>query len=137
MGTPGVRGHRAKVAMAIGVAAFIGMGSLAAAAADRPTTDGTATPPTVEPEPTGAVAQTEPAVPPADQEFEAPSPDALDEPHIDAEPPEGDDIAEPATDSSDACLTHGERVSEVARSTPPGAGHGAAVSAAAHDHEGE
>jgi hypothetical protein len=35
------------------------------------------------------------------------------------------------------CLTHGQKVSQVAHDTPPGPGHGAAVSAAAHDHTGE
>jgi hypothetical protein len=122
MGTSRLRGHRVKVATAIGLAAFIGMGTLAAAAADQPSTDG---------------APANPAVPPADQDAAEPSPVAVDEPPMVAEPPEHDDIAPPAADPSGVCLTHGQRVSEIARATPPGAGHGAAVSAAAHDHTGE
>jgi hypothetical protein len=34
-------------------------------------------------------------------------------------------------------MTHGQKVSKIAHDTPPGPGHGAAVSAAAHDHTGE
>ena len=55
----------------------------------------------------------------------------VDEPTTTTAPPPG------AVPVGAACETHGQRVSRVAHETPPGPGHGAAVSAAAHDHEGE
>jgi hypothetical protein len=74
-----------------------------------------------------------------DQATDEPAPEVVDGSQTDAPAPSGttDAIAEPSDEPSGACLTHGQRVSEVAHSTPPGPAHGAAVSAAAHDHEGE
>lgn len=48
-----------------------------------------------------------------------------------------DPVDGPAVEPADECLNHGQRVSAVARSTPGGPDHGAVVSEAAHDHEGE
>ncbi len=39
--------------------------------------------------------------------------------------------------SPPGCVSHGEKVSTVAHDTPPGPGHGTAVSAAAQSHDGE
>ena len=84
------------------------------AATDPTTTDPTTTTPTEPP-------TTEPTTTPTD-------------PPVTDPPPVVDPIP---TSPPPACLTHGQRVSKVAHDTPPGPGHGAAVSAAAHNHDGE
>jgi hypothetical protein len=119
---------RMKVATAVALATVLGMTTLAAATPGRPDP----TDPTVE------TAPGQPKVDPVPDDAATPaSPDSSSDPTsddpADAVTPDTTDTATPAG----TCLTHGERVSAVAHSTPPGPGHGAAVSAVAHDHNGE
>ena len=134
MGTSSARGVRVKVAASIGLAAFIAMGSLAAASPTLSTTDKpTPDKPTITPAPTDPVAKS------PDQATDEPAPEVVDGSQTDAPEPsdDTDTIAVPSDEPSGVCLTHGQRVSAVAHSTPPGPAHGAAVSAAAHDRDGE
>ena len=124
------RATRVKVAAAVGLAAVLGLASLAAAAPGDPAP----APPAVEPAPVDPV----------------PTPSVTDDPEVVGQPaPDGPAVVDPApsvpdaeaaavpADASGTCLTHGDRVAAVAHSTPPGPGHGAAVREVAHDHTGE
>lgn len=115
---------RAKVAGAIVAAISLGGFAVAAAAVVKEpaphvvsASDVTTSPPT---DPTVTDTTTTPTDPPVT----VPATD----------PPVTDPTTAPATV---ACMNHGERVSKVAHETDHGPGHGAAVSQAAHDHEGE
>jgi hypothetical protein len=88
---------------------------------------------------------TEPAVKPAPDQPTVEPTDATtgsdaggdDQAATDPTVPDGTDTASPPAAAPEPCLTHGQRVSAMAHATPPGPGHGAAVSAAARDHTGE
>lgn len=62
----------------------------------------------------------------------APDPDLAVAPDAGSDDPVPTDAPESAE-----CESHGERVSRIAHETPPGPGHGTAVSEAARSHEGE
>ena len=116
---------RLKVAGSIVAAVSLGGFAVAAAAVVKePAPKVSADPATTEPtsEPT-----TTPTDPPVTEPTTTPTDPPVTEPPPVVEPP--------ATDPT--CFNHGARVSKVAHDTPPGPGHGAAVSAAAHNHEGE
>jgi hypothetical protein len=136
MGLRRVRVIHVKVAAAIGLAAVLGMATLAAASPERPTISGpteqaVSDPAQVDPAPT------DPAADVTDGSDSAAEPPADDPAAGDPAPPDGTDTETPPAVAPGACLNHGQRVSAIAHSTPPGPGHGAAVSAAAHDHTGE
>ena len=120
---------RLKVAGSIVAAVSLGGFAVAAAAvvkepapkvvADLTTTNPTTTDPTT----------TTPTEPPTTEPTTTPT-----DPPVTDRPP----VVDPTpTTAPSACLTHGQRVSKVAHDTPAGPGHGATVSQAADDHEGE
>jgi len=125
----GGRGMRLRVAAGVCLVTVLGMASLAAASPGppghpAPDLERGRTPPS-----THAVTTTVPTGVEQTPIDLSPHEQAVPDPA----PLEGTDTAPPAG----TCLTHGERVSAVAHATPPGAGHGAAVRAVAHDHTGE
>jgi hypothetical protein len=116
------------VVVVVAVAAVVGMASIAAAAPGDPA-------------PGDPVVEAPDATP--DDESVADTPDDVvdavpvpDDTGEDAGEGETSEAAAPA-DEPEGCLTHGQRVSALARSTPPGPDHGKVVSAAARSHEGE
>jgi len=117
---------QAKVAIA--VVGLVSLGGVAAAAA---VVDGPSAPTSV-----GDTATTTLATEPTTSTTDAPAEDPTTSTTMLADPTT---TTLPSADApgSAACETHGERVSQVAHATPPGPGHGAAVSTAAHDHAGE
>lgn len=130
-----VRPIQVKTAAAVGLAAVLGMASLAAASPGTPAPSES----TVEPAPDQAKVDPVPADPETDvtDGSDTATPPADDQPDADTAEPDGTDTEAPPVVAPETCLTHGQRVSAIAHSTPPGPGHGAAVSAAAHDHTGE
>ena len=126
----GGRAIKAKVAAAVGFAAVLGMASLAVASPDSPPS----TEPTVEP-----TSGQQTAAPTDATTGLTDGPDAEGDESAATDPtiPDSTDTAAPPAAASEFCSTHGQRVSAIAHTTPPGPGHGAAVSAVAHDHTGE
>jgi hypothetical protein len=119
---------KAKLIAAFAVAAVLGAASIAAAAPGDPGS-GEAV---VEPAPED--------VTPGDGTVDDTPEDAVDEEPVADEVDEDTAADSPATTDEDDpadCLTHGQRVSAVARTTPAGPGHGRVVSEAARDHGGE
>jgi hypothetical protein len=128
-----VRAIQVKTAAAIGLAAVLGMASLAAASPGSPLPHEA----TVEPAPDHARVDLLPADPETDVTDGA---DTAQQSPADGEADDDADAADSEAPSAvipGTCLTHGQRVSAIAQSTPPGPGHGSLVSAAAHDHTGE
>jgi hypothetical protein len=131
MRSTGFGAVRAKVVALVAAAAVVGMASIAAAAPGDPVVgDPVAEPAPPEVEPDDETTDG------TDDSTDDTADDAVDEP-VAEDVGEDDGTEEPAPDDPDGCLTHGQRVSEIARTTPPGPEHGKVVSAAARSHEGE
>jgi hypothetical protein len=129
MRSTGIEAVRAKVVVVVVAAAAVtGMASIAAAAPEDPV---------VEPAPTVVAPDnvTTDDSPDAGVD-EAPGADDATPVAENVDEDDGPDVVAPE-DKPEGCLTHGQRVSETARTTPPGPQHGKVVSAAARSHEGE